>query len=135
MAGPRRAGPGRGARAVPGPTLGLWFTADRVAEDGPVVDAVRRAFLAGARGYALACRALEQADVTGVLDRITAPTLVAARTTRRPSPRRRATSGSGCLTPRGVALPARHAGVLEQPDQFRDALLGFLGEDRAEVSR
>ena len=58
------------------PTLGLWFTADRVAEGGPVVEAVRRAFLAGARGYALACRALEQADVTGVLDRITAPTLV-----------------------------------------------------------
>jgi 3-oxoadipate enol-lactonase len=31
--------------------------------------------------------------------------------------------------------PARHAGVLEQPAQFRDALIGFLGEERAEIAR
>jgi pimeloyl-ACP methyl ester carboxylesterase len=120
------------------PTLGLWFTADRVAEDGPVVDAVRRAFLAGdPRGYALACRALEQADVTGVLDRITAPTLVVCGEDDAP-PFTAAARDLGERLPdaRVVWLsPARHAGVLEQPDQFRDALLGFLGEDRAGVTR
>jgi 3-oxoadipate enol-lactonase len=119
------------------PTLGLWFTADRVAEDGPVVDAVRRAFLAGdPRGYALACRALEQSDVTGVLDRITAPTLVVCGEDDAP-PFTAAARDLGKRLPdaRVVWLSsARHAGVLEQPDQFRDALLGFLGEDRAEVS-
>jgi pimeloyl-ACP methyl ester carboxylesterase len=31
--------------------------------------------------------------------------------------------------------PARHAGVLEQPEQFRDALVGFLGDTRAGDSR
>jgi 3-oxoadipate enol-lactonase len=119
------------------PTLGLWFTADTVAEDGPVVDAVRRAFLAGdPRGYALACQALEQADVTGVLDRITAPTLVVCGEDDAP-PFIAAARDLGERLPdaRVVWLsPARHAGVLEQPDQFRDALLGFLGEDRVEVS-
>ena len=109
-----------------------------VAEDGPVVDAVRRAFLAGdPRGYALACRALEQADVTGVLDRITAPTLVVCGEDDAP-PFTAAARDLGERLPdaRVVWLsPARHAGVLEQPEQFRDALLGFLGEDRAEVAR
>jgi len=69
--------PAEGVEPFLDPTLALWFTAGRLAEGGPVVEAARRAFLAGdARGYGLACRALEQADVTGVLDRITAPTLV-----------------------------------------------------------
>jgi 3-oxoadipate enol-lactonase len=120
------------------PTLGLWFTADTVAEDGPVVDAVRRAFLAGdPRGYALACQALEQADVTGVLDRITAPTLVVCGEDDAPPFTAAARDlGEELSDARVVWLaPARHAGVLEQPDQFRAALLGFLGEDRAEVSR
>ena len=31
--------------------------------------------------------------------------------------------------------PARHAGVLEQPEQFREALVGFLGEARTEAAR
>jgi 3-oxoadipate enol-lactonase len=120
------------------PTLGLWFTADTVAEDGPVVDGVRRAFLAGdPRGYALACQALEQADVTGVLDRITAPTLVVCGEDDAPPFTAAARDlGEELSDARVVWLaPARHAGVLEQPDQFRAALLGFLGEDRAEVSR
>jgi 3-oxoadipate enol-lactonase len=120
------------------PTLGLWFTADLLAGGSPVVDQVRRDFLAGnADGYALACQALEQADVTGVLDRITAPTLVVCGEDDAP-PFTAAARDLGEAMPDGRVVwlsPARHAGVLEQPDQFRDALLGFLGEDRAEVSR
>jgi 3-oxoadipate enol-lactonase len=120
------------------PTLGLWFTADRVAEGGPVVEQVRRAFLAGdPRGYALACRALEQADLTGVLDRITAPTLVVCGEDDAPPFTAAARKlGERLADARVVWLsPARHAGVLEQPEQFRDALIGFLGEAAAGTSR
>jgi 3-oxoadipate enol-lactonase len=120
------------------PTLGLWFTADLLAGGSPVVDQVRRDFLAGnADGYALACQALEQADVTGVLDRITAPTLVVCGEDDAP-PFTAAARELGERLPdaRVVWLsPARHAGVLEQPAQFRDALIGFLGEERAEIAR
>jgi 3-oxoadipate enol-lactonase len=116
------------------PTLGLWFTAGLLAAGGPVVERFRRDFLAAdPRGYALACRALEQADVTGVLDRITAPTLAVCGDDDAP-PFRAAADELGERLPhaRVVRLsPARHAGVLEQPDQFAAALLGFLTADRA----
>jgi 3-oxoadipate enol-lactonase len=130
--------PAEGVEPFLDPTLALWFTAGRLAEGGPVVEAARRAFLAGeARGYALACRALEQADVTGVLDRITAPTLVVCGEDDAP-PFTAAAREFGERLPdaRVVWLtPARHAGVLEQPEQFREALVGFLGEARTEVPR
>ena len=120
------------------PTLALWFTAGRLAEGGPVVESARRAFLAGdGRGYGLACRALAQADVTGVLDHITAPTLVVCGEDDAP-PFTAAARDLGERLPdaRVVWLsPARHAGVLEQPAQFRDALLGWLGQAGAGVPR
>jgi pimeloyl-ACP methyl ester carboxylesterase len=118
------------------PTLALWFTAGRLAEGGPVVESVRGRFLAGdPRGYALACRALEQADVTGVLDRITSPTLVVCGEDDAPPFTAAARElGERLADVRVVWLsPARHAGVLEQPEQFREALAGFLGGDRTEV--
>jgi 3-oxoadipate enol-lactonase len=130
--------PAEGVEPFLDPTLGLWFTAGRLAEGGPVVEAARRSFLAGdPRGYALACRALEQADVTGVLERITSPSLVVCGDDDAP-PFTAAARDLGERLPdaRVVWLsPARHAGVLEQPEQFREALVGFLGEDRAGVPR
>ena len=120
------------------PTLALWFTAGRLAEGGPVVESARRAFLAGdGRGYGLACRALEQADVTGVLDHIASPTLVVCGEDDAP-PFTAAARGLGERLPdaRVVWLsPARHAGVIEQPEQFREALVGFLGDARSEDVR
>jgi 3-oxoadipate enol-lactonase len=120
------------------PTLGLWFTHDRLAEGGPVVDSARRSFLAGdGNGYGLACRALAEADVTGVLGRITAPTLVVCGEDDAP-PFTAAARALGERLPdaRVVWLsPARHAGVLEQPGQFRDALVDFLGTDGPGASR
>ena len=120
------------------PTLALWFTADALDRGGPVVDGARRAFLAGdAHGYGLACRALESADLTGVVDRITAPALLVCGEDDAPP----FTAAARDLAERlpGARLvwlsPARHAGVLEQPGQFRDALLGFLGGAGAEVPR
>ena len=120
------------------PTLQLWFTPDRLAEGGPVVERARRSFLAGdGRGYALACTALERADLTGVLDRITAPSLVVCCEDDAP-PFTAAARDLGERLPgaRVVWLsPARHAGVLEQPEQFRAALVDFLTADRAGTSR
>lgn len=120
------------------PTLALWFTAEAIDRGGPVVDGVRRAFLAGdPEGYALACRALAVADLTGVVDRITAPALLVCGEDDAPP----FTAAARELADRlpGASLvwlsPARHAGVLEQPGQFRDALLGFLDDTRGEVPR
>jgi 3-oxoadipate enol-lactonase len=119
------------------PTLALWFTADRLAEGGPVVERARRSFLAGdGAGYGLACGALAEADLTGDVDRITAPTLVVCGEDDAP-PFVAAARDLGERLPdaRVVWLsPARHAGVLEQPEQFRDALLAFLREARDEVA-
>jgi len=129
--------PAEGVAPFLDPTLALWFTADRLAEGGPVVEGARRSFLAGdGRGYGLACGALAQADLTSVLDRITAPALVVCGEDDAP-PFTAAAAQFGERLPdaRVVWLsPARHAGVLEQPEQFRDALVGFLGEDRAEAA-
>ena len=130
--------PVEGMAAFLEPTLSLWFTADRLAEGGPVVESARLSFLSGdPRGYALACRALERADVTGVLGRIAAPTLVVCGEDDAP-PFVAAARDLGERLPdvRVVWLsPARHAGVLEQPEQFRDALVGFLGEAWGGVPR
>lgn len=119
-------------------TLSLWFTADRLAEGGPLVDEARRSFLAGdPRGYALACLALERADVTDGFGRISAPTLVVCGDDDAP-PFRAATEELGQRLPRARVAwlsPARHAGVLEQREQFLRLLTEFLTDDRAESTR
>ncbi|MGY1602924.1 alpha/beta fold hydrolase [Geodermatophilus sp. SYSU D00815] len=120
------------------PTLALWFTADLLARGGDVVESARRRLeTADPRGYALACRALAQADVTGVLDRITAPTLLVCGEDDAP-PFTAAARELAARLPGGRVVwlsPARHAGVLERPEQFRAALTGFLTPDREEVPR
>jgi 3-oxoadipate enol-lactonase len=120
------------------PTLALWFTADLLAEGGEVVESVRRALLdADPHGYALACRALAQADVTDAVNRIVAPSLVVCGVDDAP-PFTAAATDLAARLPRGRVVwlaPARHAGVLEQPEQFATALLGFLTVHREEVPR
>ena len=120
------------------PTLGLWFTTDLLAEGGEVVESVRRRLRsADPRGYALACAALERADVTADLDRITAPTLLVCGEDDAPPFTAAATDLAERL-PGGRVVwlaPARHAGVLEQPEQFRTALREFLTADLSEVPR
>jgi len=113
------------------PTLDLWFTADRLAEGGPLVEQVRELLLAGdPLGYARACQALEQVDLTGVTGRLSAPTLVVCGEDDAPP----FTAAARALADElpGARLvwlsPARHAGVLEQPEQFQQALTAFLRE-------
>jgi 3-oxoadipate enol-lactonase len=115
-------------------TLALWFTADRLAGGGPAVEGVRRTFLAGdPRGYAAACRALEQVDLTGVVDRIAVPTLVVCGEDDAPPFVAAARDLAGTLPDARLVwlAPARHAGVLEQPEQFARALTGFLRDGQA----
>lgn len=127
--------PREGLEPFADPTLALWFSADFLGAGGPVVEQARRTFLAGdAEGYGLACRALEAADLTGVVGTITAPTLVVCGEDDAP-PFTAAAEELASTLP-GAQLvwlsPARHAGVLEQPEQFATALRGFLrpGEER-----
>jgi 3-oxoadipate enol-lactonase len=123
--------PSEGLGPLVDPTLALWFTADRLAQGGDVVERVRQTFLTGdPLGYARACQALEQADLTGVIDGIAAPTLVVCGVDDAP-PFTAASRALADALP-GAELvwlsPARHAGVLEQPDQFQQALTRFLGD-------
>ena len=128
--------PAEGMEPFVDPTLALWFTADALATGGPLVESVRAQLQAAdPHGYALACRALERADVTGVLDRIGAPALVVCGEDDAP-PFTAAASDLATRLPGGRVVwlaPARHAGVLEQPEQFRAALAEFLATDREEV--
>ena len=124
--------PEQGIEPLVDPTLSLWFTADQLSRGGEVVDRVRTTLLAGQPlGYARACAALEQVDLTEATGRITAPTLVVCGEDDAPP----FTAASRELAARvpGAELvwlaPARHAGVLEQPDQFAEALVGFLRRD------
>ncbi len=126
--------PVQGLEPLVGPTLSLWFTADALAAGGPVVERVRRTFLAGdPQGYAHACAALEEVDLTGVVGRITAPTLVVCG--EDDAPPFTAAARELAATLPGAQLvwlsPARHAGVLEQPEQFVQALTGFLADGAA----
>jgi 3-oxoadipate enol-lactonase len=123
--------PAEGLAPLVDPTLALWFTADRLTQGGEAVEQVRRQFLAGdPLGYARACQALEQVDLTGVTGAITAPTLVVCGEDDAP-PFVAASRALAAALP-GAELvwlsPARHAGVLEQPEQFQEALTRFLGD-------
>lgn len=115
------------------PTLDLWFTAGEVERDAPAVQTVRRLFLAGdPEGYARACEALEVADTTGLVPRISAPTLVVCGESDAPPFTAAAPWFVDTLPDARLVwlAPARHAGVLEQPEQFLEALLDFLRPDR-----
>ena len=126
--------PVEGVEPLVGPTLALWFTADRLARGGAVVEGVRRLFLAGdPGGYARACEALEQVDLTGVVGRIAAPTLVVCGEDDAPPFTAAAVALADVLPDARLVwlAQARHAGVLEQPVQFTQALVDFLAEGDA----
>ena len=113
-------------------TLDLWFTAAEVRRDGPAVQTVRRLFLQGdPQGYARACEALEVADTRDLVPGITAPTLVVCGDDDAPPFTAAAPWFVETLPDARLAWlsPARHAGALEQPEQFRDAVVGFLRQD------
>ncbi|MGY1622302.1 alpha/beta fold hydrolase [Geodermatophilus sp. SYSU D00965] len=128
------AAPAQGMAPFVDPTLSLWFTADTLAAGGPVVERVRRTVAdADPRGYAAACAALEEVDQTGLVGRITAPTLLVCGEDDAPPFTVAARELAATLPDARLVWlsPARHAGVLEQRDAFVDALTGFLGDGAA----
>lgn len=119
----------RGMAPLAEPTLTTWFTAAALAAGTPAVALARELFLAtDPEGYARACEALETADTTPVLPRITAPTLVVCGDDDMPAFTAAAPALRDAIA--GARLewigPARHAAVIERPDRFAAALRGFL---------
>jgi 3-oxoadipate enol-lactonase len=121
---------GDGLEQLAGPMESMWFSDDFRAGNEAVVKQVRDVFLTmDPEGYARACEALESADTTGLVAAITSPTLIVC--------------GSDDLAPfRDAAYwleeqvadsalvwleGAKHAAVLEQPDEFAAALLTIVG--------
>lgn len=116
------------------PTLALWFTAQAREQGHPAVEVVRRAVLdMDPEGYARTCESLETVDLTALVPRIAAPTLVVCGEDDAP-PFVTAAPWFAETIP-GARLvwlsPARHAGVLEQSDQFVTALREFLAGVRS----
>lgn len=111
------------------PTLQAWFTPDCLAKNGSQVQAVRtRLSTADPQGYARACEALASADATGLAADIIAPTLVVCGDQDLPAFTAAAAWFKDSLSDARLfwLSPARHAGVLEQPDQFAAALADFV---------
>lgn len=119
----------KGVNAMVDRLLDIWFTADFVAQNPPAVRYVRECFAkVSGEGYARACEALAAADLRPLLARIKAPTLVVCGDEDVPDFLVAARDLERDIA--GARLvwlkPARHCSPLEQPQQFIEALRGFL---------
>jgi 3-oxoadipate enol-lactonase len=122
---------GPGVAAMTDTLLGVWFTPDFVAENPPAVRYVRDRFAkVSGEGYARACEALAAADLRDLLPDIQAPTLVVCGTEDVPEFLLAARSFERLIPQARIAWlsPARHASILEQPEQFMQAWRSFVEE-------
>jgi len=113
---------------VPG-LLEIWFTQDFAAQNPPAVRYVRDTLeRCSGEGYARACEALAAADLRGLAAKIAAPTLVVCGEHDIPSFLDAARWLKANIANAKLAwlTPARHASILEQPDEFRRTLRDFL---------
>ena len=111
------------------PTLAMWFTDEYVQSGGPQVDMTRASLRAASpEGYALACEALRVADTNERLAAIAAPTLVVCGDADQPHFTAAATRFTEVIPGAELCwlLPARHAAILEHPEQFAAALRSFV---------
>jgi 3-oxoadipate enol-lactonase len=116
------------ASLTPG-LLDIWFTKDFTAKDPLAVRYVREAFArCSGEGYALACEALAAVDLRERAPRIAAPTLVLCGEQDIPSFQESARWLTANVKGARLAWlgPARHASILEQPDDFRKSFREFL---------
>lgn len=119
----------RGVSVMIDHLLQVWFRPAFIAANGPAVSYVRKCFeAASGEGYALACEALAAADLRPILESIGAPTLVVCGREDLPS-----FIDAADLLSREIGKaellwlePARHASILERPQDFMAALLPFL---------
>src|SRR5438067_3229522 len=120
----------RGVASLLDSLLPIWFTDDFIAADPPAVRYVRDCFERDSgEGYALACEALAAADLRPLAARIAAPTLVICGDQEIPPFLDAARWLQANI--RGARLtwlsPARHASVLQQPEEFVRVAGHFLG--------
>jgi 3-oxoadipate enol-lactonase len=109
--------------------LKIWFTDGFAATNPPAVRYVRDRFAkASGEGYALACEALGAADLRPLAASIKAPTLVFCGKDELPPFQDAARWLQENI--KGARLewlsPAKHASVLEQPEQFTSRARAFL---------
>jgi 3-oxoadipate enol-lactonase len=109
--------------------LKIWFTDGFVAANPPAVRYVRDCFTrASGEGYALACEALGAADLRPLAPSIKAPTLVLCGDDELPpfkDAARWLQENIGRAQLQWLS-PARHASILERPQQFAERARSFL---------
>ena len=109
--------------------LAIWFSADALERDDPGVRYVRETLArCPGEGYALACEALRAADLRALAPKIAARTLVVCGDDDIPSFLEAARWLAAAVPQAEFAWikGARHASVLEQPDEARRLMRTFL---------
>jgi 3-oxoadipate enol-lactonase len=118
-----------GTASVAGSAMGRWLT-DRFRRGHPDVVAWCREMLADcpADGYIGCCAILRDADLHGVAQRIVTPTLVIVGREDPVTPPADAHEIADHIAgARLMTLDASHICTVERPDEFNEAVLGFLG--------
>ena len=119
-----------GVAAMVGDLLKIWFSADALARDGEGVRYVRAALArCSGEGYALACEALKEADLRPLAPKIAARTLVVCGDDDIPSFLDAARWLAANVPNAELAwiAGAKHASVLEKPEEARRLMRNFLG--------
>lgn len=117
--------------------LAIWFSADARGRNGPGVRYVRETLArCPGEGYTLACEALKAADLRELTPKIAAPTLVICGDDDIPSFRDAARWLAATIPNAKLAwlAGARHASVLEQPEEARRLMRDFLSVGRISVA-
>ena len=120
---------GRGMAAVVDEVMERFFSPAHLAAGGPTVAEARRTLLAtDPVGYAGACAAVRDTDLTGLLPRIQCPTLIVdgAYDVSLPWQGHGEAMAAGLAHATVVRLAAAHLSNLERPRSFTAALLRFL---------
>lgn len=119
----------QGVAAMIPDLLKIWFSADALAHDTVGVRYVREALArCPGEGYALACEALRTADLRDLVPTIAAPTLVICGEEDIPSFLAAARGLAANIPDAQLAwiAGARHASVLEKPEEARRLMRDFL---------
>ena len=123
----------QGMAAMADRAVGAWFSPAFCERDPDTVHDYKAMLQAcSVDGYVAACEVLRDTDLTGELARIPCPALMIAGTVDMAAP----LAGMEYLRDRIagaqlVALDAAHLSNVEQADAFTDAVMNFLGAQRA----
>ena len=125
----RRAVLDRGMGAIVDMAMQRFFSPETLAQNDLFVNSIRATFLAmNPSGYAGCCAAIRDMDHTGLLRKISVPTLVITGDRDVSTPR----TGHGAILAREIPgakaahLSAAHLSNIEQPHSFNEAVLDFL---------